>query len=87
MAALGTRLHLLRARLRRAIDEATEFLRDKLEGGAVPVREVEEHARALGISKRTLVRARKVLGVRAITSDFGTGWSLALPMETRALTP
>jgi hypothetical protein len=66
----------------RAIDEATEFLRDKLEGGAIPVREVEEHARALGMSKRTLVRARKLLQVRAIKNDFGTGWSLALPDKT-----
>src|SRR5262249_17695753 len=64
-----------------AIDEATGFLRDKLSAGPVPVREVEEHARALGLSKRTIVRARKLLSVRPIKNDFGSGWSLALPEE------
>ena len=66
---------------RRTIDEAIEFLRDKLSSGPLPVREVEEHARALGLSKRTLVRARKTLQVRAVKNDFGSGWSLALPEE------
>jgi putative DNA primase/helicase len=65
----------------RVIDEATEFLRDKLSAGPVPVREVEEHARALSISKRTLDRARRALQVQTVKSGFGKtgGWSLVLP--------
>jgi RecA-family ATPase len=65
----------------RAIDEATEFLRDKLSAGPVPVREVEDHARALGISKRTLERVRKMLNVQPVKTGFAQkgGWSLALP--------
>jgi hypothetical protein len=65
----------------RALDEAVDFLAEKLASGPVPVREVEEHARALGISKRTIERARKVLDVRAVKTDFERGWSLVLPHD------
>ena len=61
--------------------EAEEYLRDKLSAGRVPVEEVNEHARALGIAPRTLVRARKALGVRAVKDGFGGGWLLAMPDE------
>jgi putative DNA primase/helicase len=58
--------------------EAIEYLRDKLSAGPVLVKEVDEHARALGIAPRTLVRARKALGVRAVKDGFGGGWLLSL---------
>jgi putative DNA primase/helicase len=66
---------------RHAIDEATDFLRDKLSAGPVPVREVEEHGRALGLAKRTLDRARRTLRVQTVKNGFGGagGWSLVLP--------
>jgi putative DNA primase/helicase len=66
---------------RRTIDEAIEFLRDKLSAGPLAVREIDEHARALGLSRRTLFRARKTLQVQAVKNDFGSGWSLALTEE------
>jgi hypothetical protein len=34
---------------------------------------------AIGISKATLKRARKKLGVNAFKSGLGDGWSLKLP--------
>jgi putative DNA primase/helicase len=61
--------------------EAIEYLRGKLSAGSVPVKEVDEHARALGIAPRTLVRARKALGVRTVKDGFGSGWVLSLPDE------
>jgi putative DNA primase/helicase len=61
--------------------DAMAYLRDKLSAGPVPVKDVEEHAHALGIAPRTLGRARKVLGVRAVKHGFGGGWLLSLPDE------
>jgi putative DNA primase/helicase len=61
--------------------EAEEYLRDKLSAGRVPVEDVNEHAGALGIAPRTLARARKALGVRAVKDGFGGGWLLAMPDE------
>ena len=54
--------------------EAIEYLRDKLSAGPVPVKEVDEHARALGIAPRTLGRARKALRVHTVKDGFGSGW-------------
>ena len=45
--------------------EAIEFLQEVLGEGEVEARVVEDQARTLGISPRTLRRARKELGVRA----------------------
>jgi putative DNA primase/helicase len=61
--------------------EAIEYLRDKLSAGPVPVKEVDEHARALGIAPRTLGRARKALRVHTVKDGFGSGWVLSLPDE------
>src|SRR5262245_8042440 len=61
--------------------EAIEYLRDKLSAGPV-----DEHARALGIAPRTLVRARKALGVHARKDGFGSGWVLSRRTKT-AKTP
>ncbi len=62
------------------IDDALEFLREGLSGGPVRAREMQQNAKVLGISGRTLKRARAKLGVR--TDKIGIGkdshweWSL-----------
>jgi hypothetical protein len=66
-----------------ASEEADEFLRDELAEGERPSAEVERHARALGISPRTLVRARKRLGIRSRKKGFGKEWLISLP-ESKA---
>jgi putative DNA primase/helicase len=53
-----------------AATEAEEFLREKLSQGPVQAKEGEDDARALGITPRTLKRARKKLGVIAEKVDF-----------------
>jgi hypothetical protein len=73
---------------RKALNEAVEFLQDRLSSGAVvPVKEVEEHARALGILPRTLRRARKKVGVKPEKGGLKEGWTLSLPPEGGQETP
>jgi hypothetical protein len=62
---------------RGALAEADAFLREFLRTGARPVAEVEAAARAAGITKRTLRRARLGL-VTARKSALRGGWLLAL---------
>jgi hypothetical protein len=59
--------------------EASDFLRSELGDGARSVKDIEEKAEAFGISKATLKRARKKLGVNAFKNGLGDGWSLQLP--------
>jgi len=66
---------------RTAATEAEEFLRDKLSQGPVPAKDGEEHAHALGITPRTLKRARKKLGVIAEKAGLKEGWTWRLPAE------
>ena len=47
-------------------------------GEHVSVNEFNKQAEALGISKRTLKRARAKLGVKALKGDFAGGWALYL---------
>jgi hypothetical protein len=73
---------------RKALAEAMEFLQDRLSSGAVvPAKEAEEHARALGITPRTLRRARKKLGVIPEKSGLKEGWTWRLPPEGGQGTP
>ncbi|MBX7168598.1 MAG: AAA family ATPase [Pirellulales bacterium] len=60
-------------------DEAVEFLRDRLADGPVPAGEVTRDARSLGISDRTLKRARRSLGIVAQKDGLRGGWLLSLP--------
>jgi len=62
-------------------DDARDFLRQALADGPVDVKAVNKQAEALGISGRTLKRARADLGVKAIKSDFEGGWMLHPPAE------
>jgi hypothetical protein len=59
--------------------DASDFLRTELGGGARSVKDIEEKADAFGISKATLKRARKKLGVHAFKNGLGDGWSMKLP--------
>jgi putative DNA primase/helicase len=58
--------------------EAEDFLRENLSAPAT-AKEMEEHARAVGISSRTLARARKRLGVIAEKGGMDKGWTWRLP--------
>lgn len=63
-----------------AIAEAKEFLRDLLSAGPVKASEVEKHAAAAGVSKGTLQRAKKALGVESQKDGFSsTSWVWGLP--------
>lgn len=59
-----------------ALDEAKEFLRQTLTGGAQPAAEVEAAAEAAGISRSTLMRAKKEMQVTS--KKDGSGWSWKL---------
>ena len=48
-----------------ARDEAKKFLDDLLREGPVPVNQIMEHAKANGITERTLIRAKGELGITA----------------------
>jgi hypothetical protein len=65
---------------RSAMAEAEQFLQDKLDNGPIPAKDGEEHARAIGIAHRTLMRARKKLGVIAEKLDMEGGWTWRLPL-------
>jgi hypothetical protein len=72
----------------KALSEAVEFLQDRLSNGAVvAAKEVEEHARALGITPRTLTRARKKVGVIPKKGGLKEGWTWRLPPEGGQGTP
>jgi putative DNA primase/helicase len=70
-----------------AAAEAEEFLRDKLSQGAVSAKEGKEDAQAFGIAPRTLMRARKKLGVIAEKGGLKEGWTWRLPPEGCQVTP
>jgi hypothetical protein len=57
-----------------ARDEAKEFLENLLRSGPVPSETIEEAAQAEGISRRTLFRAKKELGVAAVKDPDDGKW-------------
>lgn len=61
--------------------EAATFLAGFLSDGARPVLEIREAANANSIAWRTVERAKKDLGVKAVKSNFGGhgGWEWQLP--------
>ena len=68
--------------LRSALEEAEDFLRRVLADGACAVDTINEQAKAIGITERTLKRARAALKVKASrVGGFGGdgGWTLSLP--------
>jgi len=58
---------------RNSADEARDFLRDFLRGGARTAKEANRAARGAGISKHRLERARQSLGIRPQRQGFGPG--------------
>lgn len=60
-----------------ALDEAVDFLRERLKEGPKPAAEIEGEGEKLGIAKRTIDRARKEIGV--VSRKGRKGWLLALP--------
>jgi bifunctional DNA primase/polymerase-like protein/AAA domain-containing protein len=54
--------------------QAVEFLKDLLAAGPVNEREIEGKALVLGISSRTLRRAKKTLGVESRKASLSGGW-------------
>jgi putative DNA primase/helicase len=61
-----------------ALAEACEFLRQELDAGPKPSKQVDASARDAGVTTASLKRARKELGVKA--RKDGTGrWHLELP--------
>jgi putative DNA primase/helicase len=61
--------------------EAEEFLRTRLGGDGCSSKDIQDEAEALGISERTLYRARKKLGVRAEKDSYAEGWRLFLDQQ------
>ena len=61
-----------------ALSDAKQFLQDELKHGARLSSEVEELAKSAGIKARTLDRARRELGVRALRGDDNSRM-MALP--------
>ena len=63
-------------RMTSAIDEAKEALMSLLEGGAMAYGEIEQALHGMGISIRTVKRAKKDLGVVSKKEPDGWYWSL-----------
>ncbi|TSC72746.1 MAG: hypothetical protein G01um101438_463 [Parcubacteria group bacterium Gr01-1014_38] len=72
---------------RAELDEAKEFLLEQLSGEPVEADETKKKARSVGLSERTLRRAKKVLGVVSVREGFGQDgrwvWSLPKGANTR----
>lgn len=71
------------------LDEAIAWLRERLEGGAVPATEVTADAAQCAIAERTLKRARRELGVvsrREAPPGVAARWVWELPPRARPLT-
>jgi len=63
-----------------AIDEAATFLRDALADGPVAQKQIVDEGRKIGISEKTLRRAKKDINVRSRKLGLG-GWAWELPLE------
>ncbi|MCW5967586.1 MAG: AAA family ATPase [Blastocatellales bacterium] len=65
--------------------EAEDFLRDALQGGERPAKDIQRDARTLGISETTLNRTKRALGVlsKKLGGNFGgkPDWHWCLPAE------
>ena len=57
-----------------ALEDATEFLKEELASGQALSREVQDRAKAEGISEKTLRRAKKKLGVDAYKDGYQGEW-------------
>ena len=64
---------------KRAKDEAKGFLLGQLAQGPKKQTEIEEEAEQSGLSKRTLARAKKDLGIKSKKLGKDEGWEWSLP--------
>jgi len=62
-----------------SLDEANAWLRETLDSGPIPAKELKELAKSDGLSIRTLERAKAKLGVVACPECFGGPWVWKLP--------
>jgi putative DNA primase/helicase len=60
-------------------DEAMEFVRRVLDDGPMLIEEVKQQAEAEGIAERTLLNAKRRLGVEATVDGPGQPWKWSLP--------
>ena len=67
--------------------EAREFLRERLQAGSVKADDLVEEAKQNGISKRTLMRMKKDLGIRSRKEQGKTDgtWTWELPPRPRTV--
>jgi len=65
-----------------ALDEAREFLEEILSSGPVETSQVTREARKVGISERTLRRAKKALRVKVQKNGFQGKWIWSLGPDT-----
>lgn len=74
-------------RLRR-LEEAKAFLRQHLTTKPLPAQALIKDAKTVGISIRTLHRAKDALGVKVQRQGWGQGgqWLWAVPMEQESVT-
>jgi putative DNA primase/helicase len=61
-----------------SLKEAKDYLRDLLANGPIAATDGEEGAKANGISKRTLARAKKELGVKSEKEGYQGEWCWTL---------
>lgn len=66
-----------------AIDDALAFLKDILAEGPVAANHVILQAQKAGVAERTLKRAKKMSGVKAVKQGFGSDshWAWTLPSD------
>ena len=64
-----------------AVDAAKDWLKELLGNGAVAAKDVEEAAQQAGLSRATVRRASKALGIKAMREGFGSDgeWKWSLP--------
>jgi putative DNA primase/helicase len=68
-----------------AMNEAKQFLMTQLRNGAVPTKELLSRARNLGISEKTLRRAKERLGVQKRKEGYQGEWVWMFPFDPNAI--
>jgi len=66
------------------LDRVCDFLRSELADRSVPACQIQQGARANGISEKTLNRAKKELGVVVRKGGFSGGWTWSLHEDGQA---
>ncbi len=69
---------------RGALAEAKEFLREELAEGKLTQKDVVRGAKAIGISEKTLRRAKAALGVKSEKDGFESAWCWELPVAPKS---